>query len=154
MSQKKIILAIIGIFCILGVWIFFGKAVIFEDVTYRTATVHTENESLIAVRIADTDVLRRKGLSGTVSLSENEGMLFEFLKSDYYGIWMKDMLIPIDIVWLDENFTVIHREINISPETYPQTFISNDPAKYVLEISADSADEKGLFIGSKVVIQE
>src|SRR3989304_3569969 len=61
----------------------------------------------IPVEIADTDEKRTKGLSGKSSLDEKSGMLFVFEKKGIIPIfWMKDMLIPIDMIWIREGKVV------------------------------------------------
>src|SRR5882672_5260542 len=49
---------------------------------------------------ADTDALRTLGLSGHSPLAADEGMLFIFPAPGEYGFWMKDMLFPLDLVWI------------------------------------------------------
>jgi uncharacterized membrane protein (UPF0127 family) len=93
-----------------------------------------------------------KGLSGKDSLSDNEGMLFIFKKPDIYGIWMKDMKFPIDIIWIDSNMQIVSIEKSVSPDTYPQIFKPTTAALYVLEISAGQSNFLNLKIGDKVSI--
>src|SRR4051812_42406436 len=54
----------------------------------------------VAADIADTETLREKGLSGRQSLSDTQGMLFIFQEEGIHSFWMKDMLIPLDMIWL------------------------------------------------------
>ena len=55
----------------------------------------------IGVQIADTAEKRKNGLSGITSLKENSGMLFVFdTKGASPLFWMKDMLIPLDLIWI------------------------------------------------------
>lgn len=102
---------------------------------------------ILNVEVADTSTERIKGLSGKEELSEDEGMLFVFDKEGYYGIWMKEMNFPIDIVWLDKNKKIIHVENAASPETYPKAFTSSSPALYVLETSANFFKSHKIKIG-------
>src|SRR3989344_4303524 len=76
----------------------------------------------IPVYLADTEEKRIKGLGGLNSIPRDYGMFFIFDTSNFLSIWMKDMLFPIDIIWIDENFTIVHLEKNISPDTYPKIF--------------------------------
>lgn len=92
---------------------------------------------LIARAITEHD--RRLGLGEYEKLKENHGMLFEFEDADYYGIWMKDVEFPIDVIWLDKNKIVIDIESNMQPESYPTVFKPEKPALYVLEVPAGFA---------------
>jgi uncharacterized membrane protein (UPF0127 family) len=47
---------------------------------------------------------------------------------------MKDMLIPIDIVWIDESKKIVDISSNIEVNTFPNTFSPKEPARYVLEV--------------------
>jgi uncharacterized protein len=87
----------------------------------------------IEVLIADTPTKLQLGLSGYPGLKENEGMLFVFDKADYHGIWMKDMLFSIDILWLDDDLNVVDAHTNVSPDTFPDVFQPKTPARFVLE---------------------
>jgi uncharacterized protein len=102
--------------------------------------------------VADTGALREQGLSGRASLPEGRGMLFVFDQDGSWGIWMKDMLFSIDIVWLDKEGRVAWMETNVSPETYPTAFYSESPARYVLELPAGAAAKYGIAIGTKIVL--
>jgi hypothetical protein len=73
------------------------------------------NNYCFKVEIADTPEKRRAGLMHRVSLPENQGMLFVFEKPGIYGFWMKNTLIPLDIIWLDENFKVVYIKENVQP---------------------------------------
>lgn len=113
----------------------------------------------IYAEVADTPQSRAQGLSGRTGLKEDEGMLFVFDQPGKYGFWMKDMLFPIDMVWISADGTVVYVEQNISPDTYfnsepPQTFVNEASAKYVLELSANQAEKYGLYLGAKVRIGE
>ena len=104
-----------------------------------------------SVEVADTNLLRERGLSGHKPLGEYEGMLFIFQKPDRYGFWMKDMLFSLDILWLDENYKIIHIEKNLSPKTYPKVFYPEAESQYVLEISAGSCSMLGIKVGDSLV---
>lgn len=90
----------------------------------------------LVLEIADTDALHTRGLSGHKPLAENEGMLFVFPKDGLYGFWMKDMLFPLDILWLDSEYRIIDVREGATPESYPQIFTPSTPARYVLELSS------------------
>ena len=95
-----------------------------------------------------------KGLSEREKMADNEGMLFVFTKSAVQRFWMKDMFFPIDIIWLDENLTVLGVSENAEPKSYALglTFSSIIPARYVLEINAGQAKNLGVKKGTSLVI--
>ena len=106
----------------------------------------------VAVEVADTASLREQGLSGRSDLPIGEGMLFVFDTDGAWGIWMKDMQFPIDIVWADASGTVITVAANIAPETYPEVFNPSAPARYVLELPAGFAAAHGIVEGTVIKI--
>ena len=65
---------------------------------------------------------------------------------------MKDMNFPIDIIWIDESWRVIGVERDINPETFPKIFYPVRAIKYVLELPAGTAKEKGIDDGSIVYL--
>lgn len=121
----------------------FGQA---EDYTIYV------NRVAFSVAIADDKAERQQGLSGVPSLPTYGGKLFIFDTAAPHGIWMKDMLIPLDILWFDENFTLIHIEENVSPDTYPAIFAPRENARYVLEINAYAAKNAGIGLGSTLTL--
>ena len=106
----------------------------------------------ISLIIADSSETRIRGLSGMRKLAKDTAMLFVFDKPDKYGIWMKDMKFPIDIIWISKDFSVIGIEKNIKPETYPEIFGRDFVSKYVLEVKAGFSDENEIKIGKLVKI--
>jgi uncharacterized membrane protein (UPF0127 family) len=95
------------------------------------------------------------GLSGRTNIPPGYGMLFVFPKADRYSFWMKDMLVPIDIVWLSDNGTIVGIEESVLPETYPgTTFTAPSPVRLVLEMRAGESRERGYFVGTKVALPD
>lgn len=92
------------------------------------------------VQLAQTDDQKEKGLQGVTELPEDEGMLFIFEDEDpdYDGtvsFWMKDTQIPLDIIFIDEDLTVISVHQG-TPESEEQ--IVEDNVAFVLEINQGS----------------
>lgn len=102
------------------------------------------------VTVADEEAEWKQGLSEVTELGELEGKLFIFPQEDYYGMWMKDMNIPIDMIWLNDEFTVVHIEASVSPDTYPETFSSPDLARFVLEANAYFTQSYNITVGSQI----
>ena len=121
---------------------------VLSNFTYKARV--TIGGSVFTVKVAETKYFLEKGLSGHEPLQDNEGMFFVFKKPDNYGFWMKDMLFPIDIVWISEDFKVTHIEKSVLPESYPKVFYSGVPSMYVLEINSGQSDKKNIKIGDFV----
>lgn len=108
------------------------------------------NGAEVMADIADDSAEREKGLSGRKYLAEGEGMLFVFPFERQYSFWMKDMLIPIDIIWISADGKVVSIKKNLSPDTFPEAYTSQSGAKYVLEVSSGWADRHGVKVGDAV----
>lgn len=104
----------------------------------------TLNGQQFDIELADTPEKRVKGLSNRTSLDENQGMLFVFESPAIECFWMKDMKFSIDILWFDENRKLIHKQANLTPETYPASYCPPTPAKYVLELAAGRLEKLDL----------
>jgi uncharacterized protein len=106
----------------------------------------------VEVEIALTQQDRQRGLQGRESLSESAGMLFIFPSPGQHGFWMKDTLIPLDMIWLDASRRVVHIEYQVPPchqDTCP-TYLPQNDALYVLEVNAGMAKQMGLSEGSSM----
>lgn len=108
------------------------------------------NGHTVYIQTAKTLDDQHRGLSGLSCIGSNEGMLFEFDQSAAHHFWMKGMQFPLDMIWLGSNEKVVTELQGISPSTYPQTFVSDSPAQYVLELPAGQANKFGILDGQKI----
>jgi len=69
----------------------------------------------INAEVADTPQLRKIGLMFRESLSEEQGMLFVFPEAAPHRFWMKNVRVPLDMIWLDSNKQIIHIAENLLP---------------------------------------
>ena len=106
----------------------------------------------ITADVADTQALQERGLGGRASLSDSQGMFFVFNRPELYGFWMKDMIIPIDIIWLDENLKIVYLKENVSPSTYPESFTPRTPALYVLEVASGFSRLHNVKVGDVIKV--
>lgn len=113
-----------------------------------TGTLRINNRTL-SVGLAETPDEQTQGLGGRDSLAPNTGMFFVFNSPGFYGIWMKDMKFPIDIIWFDENLRVIRSEERVATSTYPKVFYPQAPARYILETTPGFVDENNIVQGDK-----
>jgi len=106
------------------------------------------------IEYATSTTAQERGLGGRVSIPDDYGMLFVFPKSDYYGIWMKDMFLPIDIFWLDAQGHIIAVSEDVATSTYPNVFYPPTPVKYVLETAVGFAREHGILVGASLLLKK
>lgn len=101
--------------------------------------------------MVDTSQTRARGLMGRQSLPEDKGMLFIFDRLDRYSFWMKDTLIPLDMLWLDEYERVVFTAFKVPPcVADPCPVIRPEAsAKYVLELSAGTAARTNINAGTQ-----
>lgn len=101
------------------------------------------------IEIADTTATQQKGLSDRPLIPDEYGMLFVFDRDEHHGFWMKDMLTPIDIVWLTKDGVIAAIEHEVAPGTYPQVLAPSVPTRYVLETRAGYAKEHRWEVGKR-----
>ena len=104
---------------------------------------------ILKVEIANTQEKQMKGLSGRKALDKNEAMLFIFEKNGIYPFWMKGMLFPLDIIWLNQNKEIIFISESNQPcrDSFCQSINPGIEALYVLEVNADIARKLNLEKG-------
>jgi uncharacterized membrane protein (UPF0127 family) len=100
--------------------------------------------------VVTTPAQQEQGLGGRANIPDNYAMLFVFPSADTYGFWMKDMLVPIDMIWLANDGTIIKIDASVPVNSYPNAYYPPAPVKYVLETKAGFATEHGWIVGSKV----
>lgn len=94
----------------------------------------------LSVKVAQTEEQKEQGLQNVDTLGENEGMLFIFDEPDTISFWMKDTLIPLDIIFIDEDLVVISVQQG-EPGT-EDAHVENN-VSYVLEVNQGSGIKAG-----------
>ena len=125
-----------------------------ETSTFVSVPSETLADAAFRFEIADTPAKRERGLSGRPEVPSGYGMLFIFDRADRYGFWMKDMHVPIDILWLADDGTVLAIEEAVSPDTYPTPFYPPRPVRLVLETKAGEARVQGWSVGSRIALPQ
>jgi uncharacterized protein len=107
--------------------------------------------------VAATFGSRGVGLMGRKSLAADEGLLFVYRSPDPRSYWMKDCLIPLDIIYLKDDGEVI--SVTTAPPPDPKTpeaalprYPSNKPCRLVLEVAGGLAAKSGVKAGSKLAL--
>lgn len=149
-------------------WIFFvcGILIVFLLATFfwlkygritaplRVGQIQIDNE-IVEVEIADTILSRERGLSGRGELKKGHGMLFIFGVAAKHGFWMKDMKIPLDIVWIKGN-----KIVGVTEQVYPDfeksfwqlpIYYPPEAVDKVLEVPAGTVALHSWGVGSVVL---
>lgn len=130
-----------------------AKAALVPDSAERFEWLLPTGDS-ISLETAGTPAEQELGLGGRASMPADQGMLFVFPAPGDYGFWMKDMEFPIDIIWLDDNFRIMHVEKGLSPDTYPKVFDPHARASYVIEVNAGIAEKYSLKEGDGLLVYQ
>ena len=129
------------------------------EVTGRGPVVRVSDvEFPVELAIKSED--RVRGLSGRASLDAGTGMLFVFDSDRPRSFWMREMEIPLDMVWINSECRVVDISENAPPPD-PETALGDlpryspsVPAKFVLEINAGESIALGLGVGDAVEFLE
>lgn len=144
--MRKILVLILAIL-VLG-----ALLILIYPYTKKKATVIINNQKF-SVEVARTQSQQEKGLSGRGHLDHNSGMLFVFEKSDIYSFWMKDTLVPLDIIWIDNNQIVEMTTLNPPIGDNIPEYTPKNKAKYVLELPAGTKERYNFKAGDPVEIK-
>lgn len=110
-------------------------------------------EVTVEASVADSLPERIQGLSNTPFLPSNVVKLFVFGTPGKHSIWMKDMLYPIDILWLAEDGEIVSIKEQVSPDSYPESFAPEVAAWYVIETNAGFVASNTITVGDKVSLR-
>ncbi|RTL54732.1 MAG: DUF192 domain-containing protein [Bradyrhizobiaceae bacterium] len=104
---------------------------------------------VFTVEMAVSDEERAKGLMYRKSLPDGRGMLFDFSPEQYVQMWMKNTYIPLDMIFIRGDGTVLSIAENTTPLS-EKIIDSGGLAKGVLEVIAGTARKYGIAPGDKV----
>lgn len=111
--------------------------------------VNGDTLSTITIELAKTVAERNQGLMFRSKMAENQGMLFVFDQPQALSFWMKNTIISLDILYLDENFKIVSiykSAIPLSENQIP----SYKNAMYVVEVIAGYTDNYNIRDGDKI----
>jgi uncharacterized membrane protein (UPF0127 family) len=107
---------------------------------------------VVKVEIADTPQAEARGLMFRRSLEPDSGMIFLFATSEDRAFWMHNTLIPLDIIFLDDQRTVVGIAANAAPQTDTLRRSGSDkPSRYVVEVAGGEAAVHAVGPGTKAV---
>jgi uncharacterized protein len=101
------------------------------------------------IRIADTPEHQELGLMFVSHLPSDEGMLFPQARPRIVSMWMKNTLIPLDMLFIDERGKIVCLLENTRPESL-EILSCEKPVKAVLEIGGGESARRGIRVGNTV----
>ena len=150
MKHKLLLIILLSI--LLFIFIFF----LFNSHNYNEATVIFKTDYgpyVIQCDIAEDLESKRTGLINITYLGPDKGMLFIYNSMQPLIFTMKDMKIPLDIIFINDNLMVIDI---VEGKINQENIQSNGLAQYVVEINQGLAEKNHIKIGTtlKIIYQE
>jgi len=145
MIFKKTLAAALFVLLFITTGCYGGKNVVF----------HTRSgDYTILIETADTEAERERGLMYRDKLDEGHGMLFIFKEEAPRNFWMKNTLIPLDIIFIDGAGKIINIAENAQPcKADPcEIYKSVSPAMYVIEIGGGESSKHNIMPGDYIEI--
>src|SRR5213594_4620550 len=103
----------------------------------------------VSLEVAATRVEQERGLMYRTSLAEGRGMLFVFDADGNHSFWMKNTLIPLDLLFIARDGTVVGIHANATPLSMANIQVGK-PSRYVLEVPGGWAARHGIAAGAQV----
>jgi hypothetical protein len=122
--------------------------------TGNKATAVVLHGQRFLTELATDSPSREHGLMMRTALASSHGMLFVFPQAAPRAFWMKNTLIPLDILYFDTGRRLVSMQLDVPTckvdpcPVYP----SNAPSRYVLELPAGTARRIGAKAGDKLEI--
>lgn len=129
---------------------FLGAAPAQPPLPRSTVTIDTPAGPVrFTVEVASDMASRMRGLMFRTKLAANAGMLFDFHDDHFQAFWMKNTILPLDMLFIRADGTIS----SIATHTVPyseQPVMSQEPIRAVLEINAGRSDALGIKPGERV----
>lgn len=123
----------------------------------KEITLETDREKLaLTVEVADSERERQRGFMYREKAEEGKGILFVFEDEAPRNFWMKNTLVPLDILYLNNQKEVVSIVENMEPCKVQQcpSYASRGPAMYALEVPAGFVKAHGVTVGDKISEEE
>ena len=89
------------------------------------------------------------GLMFRKTLAPNAGMLFDFVTESPQSFWMKNTVLPLDMIFVNARDEIVTIHKNTTPYS-EQSYVSTKPAKYVVEVNAGYTDRHTITVGDRI----
>jgi uncharacterized protein len=106
----------------------------------------------VEVEIADTAPSRTRGMMWRTSVPAGTGMLFIFPEEQVQRFWMRNTLVPLDMLFVDKSGQVVGIVAEAEPQTLDGRSIGR-PSLYVVEVAGGWAEKTGIAPGARVELK-
>lgn len=103
----------------------------------------------IDIELAEAFEERRLGMMFRTTMEENQGMFFIWPTDVRQSFWMKNTILPLDMIFINSNNEIVTIHKNTTPYAETQ-YPSTRPARFVLEVNAGFCDRVGISEGGKI----
>jgi uncharacterized protein len=148
-TSKVKIFFIYGITFLIFAFISVGVTLLNTKAPNQTNRDVKMNFQKLEVMLTPAD--QEQGLQNRTELCNLCGMVFVFPEEQVLSFWMKNTLVPIDIVYLDKDNRVVSRIIKPQLNNVDKTYSSIIAAKKALEIPSSRADELNIRVGDRLL---
>ncbi|MBN9074265.1 MAG: DUF192 domain-containing protein [Rhizobiales bacterium] len=125
-----------------------GQAMILPVDPHPLVVDTPRGKAVFRIEIADDNAERGRGLMFRESMADDHGMLFVFEQTRQVGFWMKNTILPLDLVFIGEDGRV--RAVRRGEPMSEALITPGDPVRFVLELTAGTAGKAGIGKGSLV----
>lgn len=153
-SLEFVVIILVGVGIIWGFSFFiddedFEATVVEEEVEYVRVRIR---DSYLTLEVADDAESRALGLIHREDLGEDEGMLFVYDDEDVRYFWMKDVLLPLDMIFVNEMLEIVGflEDVPVCEEEPCPQYSIEEKSQYVIEVNAGWVDEHNLELGDRV----
>lgn len=110
------------------------------------------NDSYLNLEVADDDASRMLGLMNRENLDIDGGMIFVHESERRLSYWMKNVLIPLDMIFINEDLEIVGviENVPICVEDPCPLYSIEETAKYVIEVNAGWFESNSLSVGDKI----
>ena len=106
----------------------------------------------IEIEVADDDVKRQIGMMFREKMKEHQGMFFIFPVQEIRSFWMRNTLIPLDMIFVNRQNEIVTIRKNTTPQS-EISYFSIQPALYVIEVKAGFTDKFNINSGDRIIWQ-
>jgi uncharacterized membrane protein (UPF0127 family) len=104
---------------------------------------------LVEAEVAASGIARTRGLMWRTQLAAGKGMLFIFTAEQPLSFWMRNTLIPLDMIFINKDLKITGIVENAEPKTLTSRGVGI-PSLYVLEVPGGWCKQAGVTVGSEV----